>query len=92
MFVLVQMFLVAKDENAQYYLVNPAESEWISRLKNWKRTEEQRSLHERTANLWAELDASLNRPMMEVPERQPVETRYQMTEPIIEGEPVRGLW
>ena len=88
--------LVAKDENGEYYLVSAAESEWISILQSeygWKRFVAQGALNERTAAIWQEIEASSSRSVVEreIPPREVGETQFE-PEPMMDSEPVRGLW
>ena len=84
--------LVAKDENAQYYLVDASHSEWISRLEDSYGLKRNPTclapLAQRTAGIWAEIEASRGSTINPVPRREPVQRQYQ----IMESEPVRGLW
>jgi hypothetical protein len=90
--------LVAQDENGEYYLVSASHSEWISYLEEDYGVKRNKNypvpLLERTAPIWAEIEAGSSRSVLEIPEREPVESQYEMTEPTMmeESEPVRGLW
>ena len=89
--------LVDKDETGAYYLVSASEAEWIEILEadyGWKRNAvTQASLNERTAAIWAEIEAGSSRQTTVIPAQQASESQFIERETqVFESQPVRGLW
>jgi hypothetical protein len=90
--------LVGVDENDNYYVVHAAHSEWISHLEadyGWKRTTmSNQALNERTAAIWAEIEAGSSQTVTQSLDRQTTTSIEveQEVETTSEFAPVRGLW
>lgn len=84
--------LISKDEDGKYYVVKAAEAEWISYLESdygFKRDMvASKTLNERTAAIWSEIEASSS---STVSQRLDSQTRTEIVQQQ-EVAPVRGLW
>jgi hypothetical protein len=87
--------LIGKDEDGGYHIVKAAESEWISYLESdysFKRNMvASKTLNERTAAIWSEIEASSS---TTVSQRLDSQTRTEIVQEreVQEVAPVRGLW